>query len=90
MHFDVVLSSASEREAKLHLSIQYSPVERAEEEREFITKVLFNTFYKGERGIVPLGCCDDVYIEKLKVTTVNPMTVLVWIGVYTMQFIFSI
>jgi hypothetical protein len=29
----------------------YSPVERAEEEREFITKVLFNTFYMGERGI---------------------------------------
>ncbi len=65
-----------------------SPVERAEDEREFITKVLFNTFYKGERGIVPLGCCDDVYNEKLKVTIVNPLTVLVWTGVYTMQFIF--
>jgi hypothetical protein len=39
-------------------------VEGAEEEREFITRVLFNTFYKGERGIVPLGCSDDVYFEK--------------------------
>jgi hypothetical protein len=35
-------------------------VERAEEEREFITKVLFNTFYKVEIGIAPLGCSGDV------------------------------